>query len=173
MILQIWSSIHDQQGSLQFLSLDITQIECQSFAEYPTELLLYNVSLFFFVVYPLPRSEDHWEKKCQSCNQEVTPLSCRLLVGFRLTNPFLVSAEQQLTDPSCHFKSSHLLKDGMQWHFGAKELVYPAVVKPSHLRHTVFFLIQLMSLIMTTCKGKSRVLEVFLTTASHNQNVNM
>lgn len=39
---QIWFPIHCQQGSLQFLSLDITQMECQSSAEDPIELP-YNV----------------------------------------------------------------------------------------------------------------------------------
>lgn len=43
-ILQIWPSIHHQQGSLLFLSLYITQTECHHLTELP-----YNISPFFFL----------------------------------------------------------------------------------------------------------------------------
>lgn len=75
-IQQIWSSIHHQQGSLQFLSLDINQTECQSSAEDPTELP-YNISLTR-VRWPLG-------KRWCSCNQEVTlRLMSALLLSFEV-----------------------------------------------------------------------------------------
>lgn len=125
-ILQIWSSIHHQQGSLQFLSLDITQTECQSSAEDLTELS-YNISLLFFSVYfpgvrrptgkkmPLKQSRSYPPPRvCSSldCNSQILCLSV------------LATAYQ----PFMPLQKLLSFEVAVQWHFGAEELVYPAVV---------------------------------------------
>lgn len=98
---QIWSPIHCQQGSLQFLSLDITQMECQSSAEHPNDLP-YNVS-FLFLGYILPGSEAHWEKNATQAIKKLPSFSCLLFFGLQLTNPLLVSASNSL--PTLHATS--------------------------------------------------------------------
>lgn len=86
MIPQIGSSIHHQQGSLLFLSLDISQTECQSSVEDPSELPS-NISLLFLssYFYGVKRSR----KKANT--QGVV-----LFFGLKLTNPLLVSASNSL-----------------------------------------------------------------------------
>lgn len=89
------------RGSLQFLSLDITQTECQSSAEDPAELP-YNISLFFVSVY-VPGVRQPLGKKATHAIKKLPSFSCLLLFGLQLTNPVLVSASNSL--PTLHATS--------------------------------------------------------------------
>lgn len=123
---QIWSCVHHQQGSSQFLSLDITQTECQSSAEDLAELPN-NISLLFFLGYILPGSEDHREKM-PSMQSRSYPRShvCSSLDCHSEILCLTVLAEAY--QPFMQLQKRLSFEAGVQWHFAAEELVYTPVV---------------------------------------------
>lgn len=122
---QIWPSIHQQQGNLQFLSLDIAQAQCQSSAEDLAELP-YNVSLFLFRDV-LPGSEKHWGKMPLMQSRSYPPSYVWSSLD-RNSQILCLSVLATAYQPFMPLQKPLSFEVGVLWHFATEELVYPAVV---------------------------------------------